>query len=58
MYPSSLERRILDLQMHFVFSYNANAGTVIDSLLNVKKNLQLGGFFSQSRAARTLITPL
>ena len=38
----SLEIRILDLQMHFVWSYSANASTVIDSLLK-KKNIFIRG---------------
>ena len=56
----SLEIRFIDLQMHFVLSWGANAGTVIDSLLNVKNILINRGrpFFSPPRAARILTTPL
>ena len=56
----SLEICNLELQKHFVLSQSANAGTVIDSLLNVKKTFINSGrqFFSPPQAAQTLVTPL
>ena len=60
MYPRNLEIRILNLQMHFVLTWSANAYTGFIALQYLKKNFinKRQQFFSTPLAAQTLVTPL